>query len=406
MDPEKLSQLKISQKEQAFPKKRRSLRILWLLVLVSALAAGSAYLHYEGLLTPAKPVRMVSVSRVFPSQAVTEFNASGYVVAQRKAAVASKGTGRLQVLGVIEGSRVKEGDVIARLENDDLQAEKRQVEAQLAAARTELVRALTDSASSGRTSRRYRNLWEDRVIPKATYEDAEDRYTKSRSAVETARANIRALEAAVNRAAILLEYTNIRAPFDGVVLTKNADVGEVVAPFGSSAFAKAAVVTMADMASLMVEADVSESFLSRVDVGQACEIRLDSLPEVHFPGKVSTIVPTADRARGTVLVKVAFDALDSRVLPEMSAKVAFLTRPLTSAESRPFLAAHRDALTTRNGSQGLFKVEDNRALWVPLPDPALNGDYVVLEKGLADGEKVVTNPPANLKPDDRIKAAE
>ena len=274
------------------------------------------------------------------------------------------------------------------------------------AARTELVRAHTDSASSGRTLRRYRNLWEDRVIPRASFEDAEDRYTKSKSAVETARANIRALEAAANRAAILLEYTNIRAPFDGVVLTKNADVGEVVAPFGSSALARAAVVTMADMSSLMVEADVSESFLSRVGNGQACEIQLDSLPDARFPGKVSTIVPTADRTRGTVMVKVAFDSLDPRVLPEMSAKVAFLSRPLTSAESRPFLAVHRDALIERNGTRGLFKVEDDRARWVPLPDPLFNGDYVVLEKTLADGEKVVMKPPANLKPGDKIKAAE
>ncbi len=406
MDPEKLSKLKISQNEQAFPKKRRRRKVLWLVLLVAALAAIPIYLHSEGLLSPTKPVRMVSVSWVYPSQAVTEFNASGYVVAQRKASVASKGTGRLEYLGVIEGSRVKEGDLIGRLESNDMEAEKRQVEAQLAAARTELVRAHTDSASSGRTLRRYRNLWEDRVIPRASFEDAEDRYTKSKSAVETARANIKALEAAANRAAILLEYTNIRAPFDGVVLTKNADVGEVVAPFGSSALARAAVVTMADMSSLMVEADVSESFLSRVSAGQACEIQLDSLPDARFPGKVSTIVPTADRTRGTVMVKVAFDSLDPRVLPEMSAKVAFLSRPLTGAESRPFLAVHRDALIERNGTRGLFKVEDDRARWVPLPDPLFNGDYVVLEKTLADGEKVVMKPPTNLKPGDKIKAAE
>jgi len=155
-----------------------------------------------------------------------------------------------------------------------------------------------------------------------------------------------------------------------------------------------------------VEADVSESFLSRVSPGQACEIQLDSLPDARFPGKVSTIVPTADRTRGTVMVKVAFDSLDPRVLPEMSAKVAFLSRPLTGAESRPFLAVHRDALIERNGTRGLFKVEDDRARWIPLPDPLFNGDYVVLEKTLADGEKVVMKPPTNLKPGDKIKAAE
>jgi RND family efflux transporter MFP subunit len=238
------------------------------------------------------------------------------------------------------------------------------------------------------------------------YENVEDQYVKSKALVNSAKANIRALESAVERASILIEYTEIRAPFDGVVLTKDADVGEVVAPFGSATSAKAAVVKMADLSSLMIEADVSESFLSRVTTGQACEIQLDSLTNERFPGKVNTIVPTADRTRGTVLVKVTFDRIDPRVLPEMSAKVAFLSRPPKAEESRPFLGVHRDTLTERNGTKGLFLFEDSRAVWTPLPSPELMGDFVLLEKIMKGEERVIVKPPATLKPGERVKIAE
>ncbi len=191
-----------------------------------------------------------------------------------------------------------------------------------------------------------------------------------------------------------------------MVLTKNADVGEVVAPFGSSINAKAAVVTMADLSSLMVQADVSESFLPRVRLDQACEIQLDALPDSRFPGTVNTIVPTADRAKGTVMVKVAFDHLDPRILPEMSARVAFLARPLSAQELLPFLGAHREVLTERNGKQGLFQMVNDRAQWIAAPAVELKGDYVVLAGLLKGGEQVVLKPPPQLTSGDRVKIAE
>jgi multidrug efflux pump subunit AcrA (membrane-fusion protein) len=204
----------------------------------------------------------------------------------------------------------------------------------------------------------------------------------------------------------LLEFNLIRAPFDGVVLTKNADVGEVVAPFGSATNAKAAVVTMADLTSLLVETDVAEAFVSKVRFGQPCEIQMDSLPKERFPGKVDTIVPTADRTKGTVLVKVSFDQLDPRILPEMSARVAFLNRPLTQEENQPVLGVHRDALAKQNGIQGFFLVKDQRVQWVPLPSPEFMGDYVILSPPLVAGEQAVLKPPAKLKPDVRIEVAD
>jgi HlyD family secretion protein len=406
MEQEKLSKLRIEPERSGAVGNRRIKRVLFALALLTILGTAGYLATQTGIFVSALPVQISAVTLVYPSQTIADFNASGYVVAQRRASVASKGTGRLERLAVQEGSRVKEGEVLAELENNDLKADYAQIAGQLAAARADLVRAETERRTAGRNFKRYQHLREQQVIPQAEYEKAEDHYTKAGAAVDSARATISALEAALNRASVLIEYTSIRAPFDGVILTKNADVGEVVAPFGSSINAKAAVVTMADLSSLMVQADVSESFLPRVHIDQACEIQLDALPDSRFPGTVHTIVPTADRAKGTVMVKVAFDRLDPRILPEMSARVAFLTRPLGEQESLPFLGVHRNALTERNGAGGLFQVVDEHALWVGVTAAEFKGDYVVLSGWLKGGEKVVLKPPPSLKSGDPVKIAE
>jgi RND family efflux transporter MFP subunit len=406
MDKEKISKLQIERKESSVSAGRGKRKLLWALLFVVA-CGGALYALYErGLLTPAQTVQITSVGLIYPSQTITQFNASGYVVAQRRASVASKATGRLEHLAVKEGSRVKTGDVLARLESDDLVAEKNQVAAQLAAARAELVRVETGLGTAERNVKRLQNLFERRAAAQSDFENAEDRVKTARAQIASAKANINALEASLRRSSISIEYTLIRAPFDGVVLTKNADIGEIVAPFASAVNAKAAVVTMADLSSLMVEADVAESFLSRVREGQACEIQLDALPDSRFTGEVAVIVPTADRTRGTVLVKVRFDQLDPRILPEMSARVAFLSRPLTGEESRPFLAVHRDAVTRRNGAQGLFRIEGERVAWSSMDKADFIGDYVLLDTSWKPGDKIVLKPSPELDPGDKVTAAE
>jgi RND family efflux transporter MFP subunit len=406
MDTDKISKLRIQEKDQIHPIERRRWRVWGSLILAAALGAAAFILHARGLLTTPIKVEVVNVNRVYPSQVFTDFNASGYVVAQRRASVASKGTGRLEHLAVREGSRVKEGDVLARLENEDLMADKAQIQAQLTAARAELIRIQTDVQTSERNFRRLRNLWQEMAVARADYDNARDQLQRSRAAVESGLANIKALEASLRRSNILIEYTVIRAPFDGVVLTKDADVGEVVAPFGSSLNAKAAVVTMADLSSLMVQADVSESSLPRVREEQPCEIQLDALPDTRLTGSVYTIVPTADRTRGTVLVKVQFDHLDPRVLPEMSARVAFLSRRLDEHERQPFLAVHRDALTERGGTQGLFRVDNERVTWVALQEPGMLGDFIRLDESWKPGERAVRRVPPDLEDGARVSLPE
>src|SRR5438105_2601205 len=322
----------------------------WLLIglpTAAILVVGAVFVITGGALSAALPVRLTPATMVSPMRAGAVLVASGYVVAQRKAAVASKGTGRLVYLGVVEGDRVRAGQVIARIEDADVKAQLAQAQANVQLSRAEL-------HDAERSLARERLLGDSGFSSQASLDAAEARHQR-------VKAGIAAAEAAVDAAQVALENTVIRAPFDGTVLTKNADVGEVVAPLAASAFSKSAVVTVADLRSLQVEADVAESNLEAISPDQPCEIVLDAYPDVRYPGVVAKIVPTADRAKATVQVKVAFRSYDARVLPEMSAKVHFLPRPSRVAvDTQPLLVVPGTAVTERNGRSVVFVVERGR----------------------------------------------
>jgi len=221
-----------------------------------------------------------------------------------------------------------------------------------------------------------------------------------------AEAGIKASSAALQGANVALEYSFIKAPFDAVVLTKNADIGDIVTPLGAAANAKAAVVTIADLNSLQVEADVSETNLGLVKVGQPCEIQLDAIPDSRYRGEVHTIVPTADRAKATVMVKVRFLNKDPRILPEMRAKVVFLSRALKQEEERPRTAVIRSAIVNQGDQKAIFLVQGDRAVGTPITTGEPLGEMIEVLGGAKAGERVVAKPPRRLKNGSRIKIAE
>lgn len=362
-----------------------------------------AFLYFSGLLTPAQEVEVTVVSRVYPSQAYTLLNASGYVVAQRKAAVSSKSTGRLSYLGVEEGSRVKKGQIMASLENEDLEAARNQARAQIKEAQAALAQAQAELREASLQHERYSLLVRQDLVSRQDYDAALARYQKAQAGVAGAQARLKASREALANVQASLEYSYIRSPFDGVVLTKNAEVGEVVAPLGAAATARGSVVTMADMNSLMVEADVAEANLDRVRQGQPCEITLDAIPDRRFPGEVHMIVPTADRAKATVMTKVKFLELDERILPEMSAKVAFLSRPLTAAETQPRLSVPQEALIRRNGRAWVYRLEAKRIRLTPVSTGAALGEWVEILEGLQEGDRVVLKPSHDWADGLRVK---
>jgi RND family efflux transporter MFP subunit len=306
-------------------------------------------------------------------------------VAQRKAAVASKGTGTLVFLGVQEGDRVKKGQVIARLDDAD-------VTATLQRARENLRAAEADSYDAKQSLARMRILLDEGVVAQAEYDAAEARYNRVAAEINAARF-------AVTEAQVAVDNTRIVAPFDGTVLKKNADVGEIVAPMAGAASSKAAVVTIADMASLEVEADVSEANITRVGISQPCEIVLDAYPQQRYPGFVAKIVPTADRAKATVLVKINFKSYDERVLPEMSAKITFMAKGAESVlAGKPVITVPAAAVASRNGREAVFRVEEGRAVEVPVETGARLGNQIEIKAGLREGDKVVAKADEKIQP--------
>jgi RND family efflux transporter MFP subunit len=393
-----LSKLRIERGTATSRARRRWMRLLVWLVVLGAVAAGGVYWRATAPL----PVETYTVATAYPSQAYTLLNATGYVVAQRKAAVASKATGRLEWLGVREGSTVKQGEVLARLENRDVVAKREQAAANVKLAQANLEQAQAELHEAERAFRRSRDLLERKFVSQAAHDTAVARLEKAKAAISGQRAAVVVAQANLRAAEVEVEHTLIRAPFDGVVLTKNANVGDVITPFSSALGSQAAVVTMADMSTLEVEADVAESSVGKVRLDQPCEIQLDALPDARFRGVVARMVPTVDRAKATVTVKVQFVDKDPRVLPEMSAKVAFL-----SQEMPPELRTRRTvidprALVEQNGRKVIYLVRGDRAVETPIEVGDKLGDWVEVVRGVQPGDRVITNPSARLHDGARI----
>jgi RND family efflux transporter MFP subunit len=381
-----LSSLRIDRSSPGVSAPRKSGRIrkiiIWTIVLTALVVL---LVLLKNWLNPGVEVQLATASLTSRSQANAVLTASGYVVARRKAAVASKGTGRLVFLGVEEGDKVKKGQVIARLEDDDVIASRERARENLRVAEADLYEAK-------KNLERMRTLVKQEMIAQAEYDIAEARYKRVVSTIDAAKFALR-------EAVVAVDNTRIIAPFDGTVLKKNADVGEIVAPLAGATSSKAAVVTIADMSSLEVDADVSEANITRVTSEQNCEITLDAYPQQRYPGFVTNIVPTADRAKATVMVKIKFKQYDQRVLPEMGAKITFLA-PGSSAEGaniKPVLTVPAATVATRDGRQVVFQIKDERAVEVPVTTGKKLGSLVEITGGLKEGDKVIS------KADDQIK---
>ena len=383
---------------------RRSRRRRWLWLALAAIAALSGAAWYSAQPRVAV-VQATSVVTSYPSQQYVVLNATGYVVAQRKAAISSKATGRLEWLGVAEGSRVKAGELIARLDNRDVVAQAQSAEAGVKAARAALEQALAEEKDATTSLKRNQDLLAKGFISQSAVDTAAMRADRAVAGIASAKAAIAVAEANARNAQVAVDYTLIRAPFDGVIVSKSANVGDMVTPFSSAADSKGAVVSMADMSTLEVEADVSESSLAKIKVGQPTEITLDALPDARFRGRISRMVPTVDRAKATVMTKVQFEAIDPRILPEMSAKVSFLSQDVTADQQRPLLAVLPDALAARESGTVLIAIRDGKAVEVPVRRGTKVGDLVAITGDVASGDKVVLRPAADLKPGALVKIA-
>jgi HlyD family secretion protein len=373
--PADLSALRIRRE----PEKARSARGWLLLAAVLIVAAGVAAFFVTGRTLRGKTVETVTASIVTEGQATTLLSATGYVEAERKADLSPKITSRITVLNVTEGSRVAKGDVIARLDHTDL-------DAQLADAKAGWVNAKAELE-------RQKALLREGLAPQ--------------SALDAAVAQEASTRARVAYAEALLSYTEIRAPFAGVVTAKRAFVGEAVSPFGSSPSgggSGGAIVTLVEFSSLYVGADVNESNLGKLGDRQPAEITLDAVPDKTYHGSLRQIVPAADRQKGTVRVKVAFSDADDKILPDLSARVSFTAEPTQGKASRSRILIPKSALATREGHSGVFRVAQGRAKFQPVETSGEVQGQVEVTKGLQGGETLVSQPDkAGIRDGDRVR---
>src|SRR5438093_2323972 len=357
-----LSSLRI-RREPERPK-RPLLLLLAGAVLTFAIAVG-AYAWMSSSLR-ALPVETTTAALITEGQALTILSASGYVEAETKADLSPKITSRITELRVTEGTRVKKGEIIARLDHQDLDAQLAEAQAAWAQAEADLVRQ--------------QNLFRQGLAPKSILDSAVASEASTRARVDYIKA--------------LMDYTVLRAPFDGVVVAKRAHVGEAVSPYGSPGQGSSnggAIVTLVDFSTLYVGVDVNESNLGRIRSRQPAEIVLEAYTDRVYKGYMKQVIPSADRQKGTVKVKVAFLDPDEKILPDLSARVNFTSEATGTTTGRTRIEVPKAALTTRDGKTGVFLVQGNRAVFRPVVVGVDRSASAEIKEGLVGGETLVAD---------------
>lgn len=428
-----LSALRINRDDDNESGGRRGLRVVLLGTLLIVVAGGGlvGYRMWGTATTPEVEVARAAIES--SSAGVEILTATGYVVADRKAAVSPKISGRLEYLGVETGSRVHQGQIIARLEHHDfdaqleeargnlanLQAAGAQAEAELAQARATLAQAQANQRKTSLDLARQTRLHADGVTSKSDLDNAtaqanvdeqqvkamEAAIRAAQSKIDSMAAQVRSSRARITWGEAQIEYSNIRSPFEGLVISKDAEVGETVAPaiFGGGN-TRGSVVTIVDPNTLEVEADINESSIGKITPGLQAEITLDALGNVKLPGETRKIIPTADRQKATVKVKVRFLDIDPRILPDMSAKVTFIQKAESAEKDQPSrVTVPKSAVSQRDGKSVVLVLINGKAQQQTITVGGDLGDRVEVKQGLAGGETVVVRGGENLPDGTRVR---
>lgn len=386
-----LAALRMDSDDLEFQPRRRWVRWVVVLILLGAVAAW-VFLAPAPFLLP--KVATATAQVVTPTEASTVLTATGYTYARDRAAVGSRVIGRIVELKVEEGDRVRAGDVIAVLDSADVRASVEQIRAELRESQARLTDARRELA-------RQEKLREAGVTAQAELDSARTAADVAVAQLGTTQARLRAQEAQ-------LAYTVIRSPLSGVVIEKNGEVGEMVAPGGfTSQQSTGAIVRIADPASLEVEADINESYINRLKIGQPASIQVDAVPDRAYQGKLRQIIPTADRQKAVVQVKVTIDDPDERLVPDMSSTVTFLEIGVdrSALQAKPRIYVAREAVRNQGGASAVFLVEGDHVRETPVQlGPESEGRFEVLS-GLKGGETLVRSPAADLKDGQRVRVA-
>jgi RND family efflux transporter MFP subunit len=399
-----LKQLRIDR--GAEPARSRTGRV-WLAIggaMLVAAGAAAIWLRPSGI-----PVRIAVAEPLADGGAGSGsiLDASGYVVARRQATVASKITDKMVELDIEEGDHVTEGQVIARLDDTNIRASLSAARAQLEYARAGLAETEVNLANAKRDYEREKNLLKGHFVSQATVDNSQTTMDALTAQLATQRTNIEVAQRNVDVAQRNLDDTVVRAPFSGVVTVKAAQPGEIVSPISAGGgFTRTGIGTIVDMDSLEIQVDVNENFINRVEPRQKVSAKLNAYPEWQIPGHVIAVIPTADRSKGTVTVRIALDQKDPRILPEMGVRVSFLAE--ASADTRapvPAVSLPADAVEA-NGSIGVvFVVHDSSIERRAVKLGASSAERVTVLSGLSAGERVAVGDFAQMKDGARVRIA-
>jgi HlyD family secretion protein len=381
----------------------------WILLVVLLLVAGvggGAWFYAQRV--QAAPVKTATVTAStgpgFSAGAV--LNASGYVVARRRATVSSKFTGKVLEVFVEEGKAVKRGQVLARLDGSQIRAALDVARAQLAAAKSAAAEDEARLREAERQYKRLNQLVQEKVVGRAEVDTAEATVDSLKARIALARQQVEVAQQQVEAQQTDLADTVVRAPFDGVAISKDAQPGEMISPISAGGgFTRTGICTLVDMSSLEIEVDVSEQYINRVKPGQPVEAVLDAYPDWRIPTHVITTVPTADRQKATVKVRIGFEKLDPRILPDMGIKTSFLERPTDAPDVpvKPRLLVPKSAVRTDNGQSIVFVVRDERVERRAVKVGAAQGDQVEVVSGLNSGDRIVVDGHDSLTDGTRVK---
>jgi RND family efflux transporter MFP subunit len=370
------------------------------IVIIAMVAAGAWWISR----TPSLEVRTATVRDVPAAGAEhTVLNASGYVTARREATVSSKVTGKVNDIFIEEGMKVTEGQVLARIDDTNVKASLELAQAQAAAAKAALEETRVRLKEAEQELQRQTDLRQRAVSSQADFDHAEAAAEALRAHLDQQQAEVTVADRTVGVWRQQFDDTVIRAPFTGTVTSKNAQPGEMISPMSTGGFTRTGICTIVDMASLEIEIDVNESYINRVAASQPVESTLDAYPDWKIPCHVIAIIPTADRNKSTVKVRVGFDQLDPRILPDMSVKVAFRDTAEAGTAARHQVLIPKSAVTEQGGHDVVFIVRGDRAERRAVTVGDADGDSVFVSAGLTAGEKIILNPPADLTDSRRIK---
>ncbi len=378
----------------------------WLALLLLAAGGAGGWWHWS---TP--PVPAVNTATAAPvasgspaEQAVLD--ATGYVTARRQATVSAKVTGRVAEVLIEEGQRVRAGEVLARLDPIDANAQHALAQSQLTAASAELDDLRLQRAQAERDAERAEALAARKLASTQSVEDARLRVTTLGARLHAQQRRVEVAKRGLELAEVALDNTIIRAPFDGVVTDKAAQPGEIVSPVSAGGgFTRTGIGTLVDMDSLEIEVDVNESYISRVHAGQAVTARLNAYPDWDIPARVITIIPTADRAKATVKVRIALDLRDARIVPEMGVRVSFMEQRTQAAApaAQPGVLVPASAIASEGDRSVAYVLDGERARRRELElGQQFGGNRQVL-RGLAAGERVILSPAAGLADGARVR---